>query len=970
MRRSLQSALLLGLSSLAGAVFKDEVGDIDFHYSLVGLPQAETTFFHRPRKEDKASLLYTLGDVGVLGAINPSNGELIWRQHISDGIANGGGHLRAPEGENWVASAHGSKVQAWNALTGRNIWEMEFKGVVKDVEILELTEASRKDVLALFDEDGVTVLRRLNGALGTVVWEFRETSKDLPVQVSTNIANIYVLSLHGMPGSYNLKVTALDTATGERVDHWSVGNKGDIHGTEDVMFVGANSAAPIAAWTSRGLSKLSINVLGTKTKQEFTLPDGTQSLRVHAPHLAQSQPHFLVHIGTKSGHKAEVYHTDLKSGQISKAYVLPHLSGPGAFSTSSDAANVYFTRITADEISIVSSESHGVLARWPYRPEDEHAAVHAVSEVIKKAGGKDFAIRSAAVTDGDDWVLIKNGRVDWTRHEGMSGAVAAVWAEIPEAERLAEALAEEAHANPIAAYIHRVNRHIADLEHLPAYLARLPQRIKEGIFGADSSGHKDGLHRDTFGFSKIVVVGTRRGRFYGLDTGHHGNVLWSQAVFNVPQGESLVIRGIVAKDDEGVVTVIGANGERATMETVTGKILEAHQAGSFTRVATTAVIGDESSQWLLVLGANGLPVPNMPLGTIPNDTVVLRDGNLGIKGVQFTAKNGEVYKEDIWHFQVGKGQKIIDVATRPSHDPISSIGRVLGDRKVAYKYFNPHTIVVAVMEEATNTLSVHLLDIISGQVLASQVYNGVDGSKSPSCAMAENWYACTFFGDYTVNDGTDRTIKGFQVAVSDLYESPESNDRGPLGDAAEFSSLNPVDTPTGVPLPYVVSQAYVFSEQLKALSITQTLQGITSRQLLAYLPDSNSILAVPRHIIDPRRPVDRDPTPAEMEAESLIRYAPQFEIDGRGIVSHELDVLGVREMLATPAAIESTSLLFAYGVDIFGTRAAPSGVFDILGKGFNKVTLVGTVLALFAGVLSLAPMVRRKQIDRRWEAFL
>ncbi|KHO01306.1 uncharacterized protein MAM_00307 [Metarhizium album ARSEF 1941] len=970
MRRTLQSAILLGLSSLAGAVFQDEVGDIDFHYSLVGLPQVETTFFHRPRKDDKASLLYTLGDVGVVGAINPSNGELVWRQHISDGIANGGGHLRAPEGENWVASAHGSKVQAWNALTGRNIWTTEFKGVVKDLEILELTETPRKDVLVLFDEDGVTVLRRLHGAIGSVVWEFRETSKDLPVQVSTNIANIYLLSLHGSPGSYSLKVTALDTAAGTRLDHWSVGNKCDIHGPEQVMFVGANSAAPIAAWASRDLAKLSFNVLGMKNKQEFALPDGTESLRVHAPHLLQSLPHFLLHIRTRNGHKAQVYHTDLKSGHVSRAYELPHVEGPGAFSTSSDAANVYFTRITADEISIVSSESHGLLARWPCKSTDGHVAVHAVSEVIKKAGGKEFAIRSAAVTDGDDWVLTKNGQIDWTRPEGLSGAVAAVWAEIPEAERLAQVLAEEAHANPVTAYLHRVNRHVTDLAHLPAYLAGLPQRILDGVFGADLSGHRDGPHRDTFGFSKLVVVATSRGRFYGLDTGHHGQMLWSRAVFNVSPGESLVIRGIATKDAEGVVTVVGSNGEYATIESATGKILKVQQAGSFTKVASTAVIDDGASRWLLPLGANGLPVPTMPLGTLPNDTVVLRDGSLGVKGVKFIAKGGEVIKDDIWHFHVSKGQRIVDIATRPSHDPISSIGRVLGDRKVAYKYLNPNTIVVAAIEEATNTLSVHLLDIISGQLLASQVYNGVDSTKSPCCAMAENWYACTFFGDYAVDDGADRRIKGFHVAVSDLYESPEPNDRGPLGDAAEFSSLNPVDAPTGVPLPHVVSQAYVFSERLTSLSVTQTRQGITSRQLLAYLPDSNSILAVPRHVIDPRRPVDRDPTSAEMEAEALTRYTPQFEIDGRGIVSHELDVLGVREILATPAAVESTSLLFAYGVDIFGTRAAPSGVFDILGKGFNKVTLVGTVLALFAGVIFLAPVVRRKQIDRRWEAFL
>ncbi|KAG6061478.1 hypothetical protein E4U32_002962 [Claviceps aff. humidiphila group G2b] len=974
MRRTLQSALLLGLSSIAAAVFKDEVGDIDFHYSLVGLPQQETTFFHRPRKEDKASLLYTLGDVGVVGAVNPSNGNVVWRQQISDGIAHGGGHLRAPEGENWVVSAYGSKVQAWDALTGRNIWDRHFNGQVKDVKIMEMTEASRKDVLALFDEDGVTVLRRLHGAQGNVVWEFRETSKDIPIQVSTNIANVQVLSLHGTPGSYNLKVTSLETANGDRVDSWSVGSKGDIHGAEDVMFGGANSAAPIAAWNNRGLSKLSINVLGTKTKQDVTLPDDTVSVRIHAPHLTQSLPHFLVHITTTTGHKAEVYHTNLKTGLVSKAYELPHLAGRGAFSTSAEAANVYFTRITDHEVTVLSSESHGVLARWPYKAEDNGHAIQAVSEVVRKAGGKDYAVRSAALTEGGDWILIRKGKVDWTRHEGLSGAVAAVWADIPEIEKLAQVLAEEAHANPAAAFVHRVKRHVADLQYLPAFVARLPQRVLDSIFGASSSEGKQSLHRDIFGFNKIVVLATRRGRFYGLDTGHHGKVLWSKDVFKLPHGATLSVKGMATKGNEGLVHVIGSHGQRAVIRAISGEVLEEGKHGvgseSTAEITSTAVIHGESTKWLLALGSDGLPAPNIPIEALPQDTVVVRDGDQGLKGIKFSSDGGKTSKTEIWQLQVGKGERIVDVATLPEHNPIASIGRVLGDRKVAYKYLNPNTVVVAIVHEPSSKLSIQLVDTISGQLLSSQTYSGVDATKSISCAMAENWYACTFFGDYTVNDGTDRSIKGYQIVTSDLFESPESNDRGPLGDEETFSSLNPVDTPSGVPLPWVTSQAMVLSQPLHKLTTTQTLQGITTRQLLAYLPESHGILALPRHIIDPRRPVDREPTAAEVEAESLMKYTPQFEIDGRGIISHELDVLGVEAIITTPAVVESTSLLLAYGIDIFGTRSTPSGLFDILGKGFNKVTLVGTVLALFAGVMFLAPVVRRKQIDRRWAAFL
>ena len=85
-------------------------------------------------------------------------------------------------------------------------------------------------------------------------------------------------------------------------------------------------------------------------------------------------------------------------------------------------------------------------------------------------------------------------------------------------------------------------------------------------------------------------------------------------------------------------------------------------------------------------------------------------------------------------------------------------------------------------------------------------------------------------------------------------------------------------------------------------------------------------------------------------------------------MSHERDVLGVEGIVATPAVVESTSLIVTYGVDVFSTRVAPSGVFDILGQGFNKSTLILTVVALFGGVMFLSPMVRRKQINRRWEA--
>ena len=93
----------------------------------------------------------------------------------------------------------------------------------------------------------------------------------------------------------------------------------------------------------------------------------------------------------------------------------------------------------------------------------------------------------------------------------------------------------------------------------------------------------------------------------------------------------------------------------------------------------------------------------------------------------------------------------------------------------------------------------------------------------------------------------------------------------------------------------------------------------------------------------------RDPTPGDME-EGLIKYNPVLEFDPKMIITHKREVMGIKNVITSPALLESTSLVFAYGVDVFGTRLTPSLAFDILGKDFNRLALVVTVTALTIGV--------------------
>ena len=965
--------LYLTLSILPStiAVFADDAYTTDYHHELIGIPQSHTSFFHRPRKDDKTTLLYTLSDLGVLGAVRPANGKVVWRQFLA--AQNGtseGGFLRPVEGEDTVVSAIGQRLDAWDAASGRQRWGGSFEGSIKDLEIVETVPGGTeiRDVLLLSEVGGKGILRRINGETGDVTWEYKDASDDVPLQTSTNIKDIFVVSLHGAWGGYNVKVTILDSVTGKKTGEYVLTSKADVHAPEDVLLVGANSAAPIIAWTDKTVKNLKVNILG-KSGSLQSLPlkesDGEIArVALHAPHLIQSLPHFLVHSFSATSNRADVYHIDLTSGGISKAYELPTLPGSGTVSTSSLEANVYFTRVTEKDVSIVSSAADKVLGNWPVTLEKDHGDfVHGVSEVVHRVGGL-YAVRSAVLTTAEDWVLIHNGAEAWTRVEGLSGAVAAAWAEIPETETLAKTLEAEAHQNPLSAYIHRVQRHLSDLQYLPAYLQALPARFVASILPIDVTSEPTGLERDNFGFNKIVVVATQRGRVYGINAGDQGVVLWSTKAYGFASGKKWDVKGIWVENARSLVTIRGQDGGYVVIQTNTGVSVEKTPAGSWPTVESTAVVDSPKGKWLLTIGVDGNP-GDVPKEWAPTGTLVVKGTNGEVRGLKFEENGLQSTPVVAWTFQAGLGQKIINVVAKPAHDPVASIGRVLGDRNVLYKYLNPNVVLVTAVSDESSTASFYLLDSVSGEILHSESYEGVDTKQPITSTISENWFAISLWADIQAATISPSVSKGYQLIVSDLYESDVPNYRGPLGTADNSSSLEPSDIPNAQSaLPYAVTQSYLISQPVSHMAVTQTRQGITTRQLLCTIAEQNSIIGIPRTILDPRRPFGRDPTPAEVE-EGLFRYTPVLDFDTKLVLSHQREVAGVKDVIATPALLESTSLVFAYGIDIFGTRVAPSAAFDILGKGFNRLSLVSTVLALALGVGVLAPLVRCLASQRR-----
>lgn len=750
--------------------------------------------------------------------------------------------------------------------------------------------------------------------------------------LSTSASGEYVVSVESASRDqpYNIKVARVAADTLEEI---ALDGPTGIAFPKDLLYVGSNTDLPVIVWTNQLHNLLYINIVGTSSIATFDVEKSSEidTIKIHAPTHSTRSAHFLIQYQSDTSDWAEVFHVDSESSIVQKVFAVPAVAGRAAFSISTTESGIYFTRFTGNQISIFSSSSSKSIGDWSFPKvnnadeREEYFPVHAQSEVLVRNGGAPV-IRSVVLLSNGDWTLIKNGEASWYRPESLAGIVAAEFVDLEEAQPLIHELEIEEQTNFISSFVHRLVRHVHTLSRLAVKLGGFKGMTMAEILAFGIGRKSDAETNRVFGFGKTVVVATENGRLIGLDTGNHG-----VPVFNIKAAN------------------LGAD-ERWTAQAV-GSI-SARLAEMSAIVVKDGIIGTTdptiSSNFTLSASLKSTSNGQTELTTYGIENEVLqgrRDGQL------------------TWQFVPQPSQRIHSVTASVKDEPVASIGKVLGDRRVLYKYQNPNAILVITTNGNAGTIAVHLLDATSGVVLYASQHGGVETSRPIAAVISENWFAYSF-----TTDSIDEAVsKGYQLVVSELYESELPNDRGPLGANASFSSLRPTVDATQPSKPHVIRQIFHLPEEIGTMAVTQTSQGITSRDLLVGLPGTSAIVAIPRLAVDPRRLVGKDPTPGQME-EGLTRYSPMIDFDPKWHLTHRLEVMGVRKIIAAPATLESTSLVFAYGVDVFGTRVAPSFAFDVLGGSFNKLQLVLTVVALTLGAFVVAPLVQRKQTNALWQS--
>ncbi|RUS25985.1 hypothetical protein BC938DRAFT_471388 [Jimgerdemannia flammicorona] len=614
--------------------------------------------------------------------------------------------------------------------------------------------------------------------------------------------------------------------------------------------------------------------------------------------------------------------------------------------------------------------------------------------------------------DGSVRFIAREG-VEWSREEALADIVEAEFLDLPERhlytqdhDELAEQPQLTEATNPLNRYILRWTTHLNELQYFPAWASARFSSAVASVSAAstlvtlkaqssllDSSSVPATIYRDTGGQRKFVISATRSGKVVAQDTGIKGKIAWARYFDGVRLDRVIVVRASTVKFPPVVVAIgsgTDAKGHLTThlyrLNALTGQdfTTDTAQATQFPAATVLPFAAkqvfrlpfeepEERNHVLAVVDESTLQLHLYPstaetqrqlVAFAPNFYFSLNDGIGGgaLKGYQVLVgsenKDSKEVKpfgtEMLWNIEFPAGEEVVAFGEKNAHEKVASMGRVLGNRNVLYKYLNPHLLAVATYAEARSALTLYLVDLVKGAILYRASHLNAGGPSrghTVHIVQAENWVVYTFWVE---GDGAKDSARGQQVVTFELFESGFENERVPSVNFSSFNNLRP----------YVTAQAWIFPYTVSALGATTTRNGITARDFI-FVTHTGHVIGINKRFIDPRRPITSKPTNEEKE-EMLIPYSPAIPDERRLFYSYNLQVLGVKRILSSPTLLESTSLVFAYGLDTYFTPVAPSKQFDVLSEDFSKTQLLLTMAALVIGIIVTRPMVRRKRVNRLW----
>ncbi|KAG6330871.1 hypothetical protein ID866_8220 [Astraeus odoratus] len=948
----ISSILVASLScTVTWALHESDVGVIDWHTKLVGIPlygdQNTAPVFH-----DDLILTATSGN--VLAALNATDGSIVWRSIYdnNDRISAFKIHDRAVSS---LSGPGGSIFRTYDISTGHLLLEhrLHNPAIARATELQSMEIVTSPSATALFTLTNGDTVTHIDTEAGQILWTWNSSDNEFLVtytHVLPTSAAIYAIGLARTKTARTLHITTLSPTDGSLIASVNI-PANLVNGRSDFALLNAranpNSSLdvnaplwPCLSWLES--SSLRFAVLSPNLKGQVRIIPGINYTHIQDIGLTDVGQ-FMAFTEGGVAHLMRYDGGSLPPSDIATAYKTSSQARTESFFTGSydkdggpRIARVFWSRANSQAIQQTFTpritEDRGFVTGYafPFKTEGYGIIRHVAFD--GHSADSQNNTRLFVTTSTGALQLWEKYDLRWSRDEALSTIQLATFVSLnPPGVTSAPTITSDVAGDQVQIILKQL-RQLSDriLQHF--YPAKLP------LIPTDTSGSRSttSLQGDAFGFHQVIVAATTEGVLYGLDS-RNGEILWRR-LFGLGWASERVGGRIVpvkmyvlparttAASDEGAdergkeraVIVTQRLANNGLVDTVVFEVDPLTGEDARPREDENQQSNTIAKTGLLE-GKDVIQGPTVEVFLLPesNGTLALLDEFMQVQLYPDTPAARATLE------RLAFALHLILPARTSSEEGLYS--QLVGHRMT----FNEELSDVHVAYPSWR------ISLSPGEAIREIIPPASTGPPASYGRVLGN--------------------RRWRIMTVEMYEGKNPDD---ITRSSELSSYSNATTDMAT-----YEQAFILPYGITALAPTSTRFGVTLKDLIV-ASQKRGVHSIPHRLLDPRRPWGK---PSQSEAEEgLITYDAILGNDGRLELSHNYEVANVRKIVTAPSRLESTSLVLALGLDLFLTRVAPSGTFDVLSENFNKAQLVLTIVGLGAAIVFIRPVVRRRRLNERW----
>ncbi|MBA0737691.1 hypothetical protein Gogos_011143 [Gossypium gossypioides] len=961
------------------SLYEDQVGLMDWHQQYIG--KVKQAVFHTHKTGRKRVVAST--EQNIIATLDLRSGEIFWRHvlgpnDVVDGIDIALGKYVI------TLSSGGSILRAWNLPDGQMVWESSLHGPKHSKSRLLTTNLiiEKDNALIVFSNGRLNAVSCIDGE---VLWKKDFEEESLEVQQVIQPPGSDFMYVVGFAASSQFEMYKINAKNGEFLKHESTAFSGRFSGEVSLV-----SSETVVALDSTGSILLTISFHNGKISSQQT---PVSNLLEDSPGLAVIIHSSVTGIFAIKTDAATIFIRVIGEGKLEVVEKTNHETVVSdALSISEGQQAFALVQHAGSNIHLTVKPAHNWdsnLLKESIKMDQQRGFVHKVFINNYIRTDRSHGFRALIVMEDHSLLLLQQGAIVWSREDGLASIIDVTTSELP-VEKAGVSVAK-VELN----LFEWLKGHVLKLK--GTLMLATPEDIAAIQYMRLKSSEKSKMTRDHNGFRKLLIALTRAGKLFALHTGD-GRIVWSHLLQSLHKSESCrqpiglnlhqwQVPHHHALDENPSVLVVGrcgpssdALGVLSLVDSYTGKEFSSLRLVHSVAQVIPLPYTDSTEQRLHLLidadkHAHLYPKTPEAIDIFQSEFsnvywYSVDDDNGIIKGYALKTKcSGNVADEfcfdsrELWSIVLpSESEKIITTATRKLNEAVHTQAKLIADQDVMYKYISSNLLFVATVAPKASGeigsvtpeeswLVVYLIDTVTGRVLHRMTHHGSQGPVQ--AVLSENWVVYHYF---------NLRAHRYEMSVIEIYDQSRADNKDVWKLVVGNHNLtSPVSSYSRAEV-ITKSQSYFFTHSLKAIAVTLTVKGITSKQLLIGTI-GDQVLALDKRFLDPRRSVN--PTQAERE-EGIMPLTDSLPIIPQSYITHSLRVEGLQSIITVAAKLESTTLVFAHGLDLFFTHYAPSRTYDSLTEDFSYALLLITIVALVAAIFVTWILSQRKELQDRW----